>query len=238
MQGMGHCYPQQQQQQQMPVQHHNPVIAAMLAQSNLLQTSSHCPVLHATMAALSNQGACTCVYCVTSSSRKQQQQGLAAGLGGASAHKPGITPAQLASLAMPPPRPVVMSGKPAAAAAAAAAAAPGSAMPVSSTSMQQQHQQQQGCGPAGGASLSNVTSSSSLATYGAFDNAALKSSSTSQFTTINGGTAFAGAAGAAVDWGAQYNMSGAGMGLQGLDNTQAAQQQQQQQGMHGAALAN
>ncbi|KAF6251054.1 hypothetical protein COO60DRAFT_681728 [Scenedesmus sp. NREL 46B-D3] len=244
--GISHGYPQQQRQQ-MPVQHHNPVIAAMLSQGSLLQTSSHCPVLHATMAALSNQGACACVYCVTSSSRKQQQQqqGLA-GLG-AVPHTPGITAAQLASLAMPPPRPVVMAGKPAAAAAAATAEAGAGAgptsLPGSSSSLQQQ---QQGCGRVGDASLSNVTSStSSLATYGAFDYAAFKSSSTSQYTITGGTDMYASsavpapaAATSAAEWGAAFILNLPNMGMPGLDTIHAGQQQQQVSSMHGTALAN
>jgi hypothetical protein len=132
--GAGQQHPQQQQQQ-----HSNPVLAAMLSSNS--DMSAHNPVLHATMAALSNQGSCSCVYCLTSGGRQQgmcrPQQGCIMGSAPAGAcagsssgqqggHGP--TPAQLASWAMPPPRPVMLpqhplAGKQAAAAAAAITAA-------------------------------------------------------------------------------------------------------------------
>jgi hypothetical protein len=161
---------QQQQQQQaggVPPVHSNPVLAAMLSSNS--DMPAHNPVLHATMAALSNQGNCTCVYCLTSGSRQhqglgacrpqqQQQQvaghGCVMGAGGVGAAAPSsstaLTAAQLASWSMPPPRPVhlphggVLAGKPAAAAAAAAAAAGGcSSGFLSSSSSSSGGQQQQ-----------------------------------------------------------------------------------------------
>lgn len=115
MMGSGVTHPGYTAAAAAPPLHHNPVVAAMLAQ---MQSPGNCPILHATMAALANPAGCTCVYCVTSGKSHRSSGGYMPVAAGVSAPLTAAAPKPASSaMLMPPPRPVMMPGKPAAAAA-------------------------------------------------------------------------------------------------------------------------